>query len=749
MGYRTEMRGADLMVALALIGGTILCYQPVFKADFITLDDEAYASKNEHVQAGLTQETMGWAFRTFHASNWHPLTWLSLALDCQIFGDNARGHHLMNLAFHMLNALLLYGWWRAATGQTWPSALVAALFAWHPLHVESVAWIAERKDVLSAFFWLTTMWAYLWYARARLYLPPHSALSPPGGRAEDPDGPSEREGDADDGQLTRRPAVAPDARVSSGRAAVLRYVLVMLSFGLGIMSKPMVVSLPFVLLLLDFWPLGRYWPQSTGSWLPPGRLITEKLPLFAMAAGAAAITVLAQRGAVVHIEHLSIGHRVANAELSYALYLRKMIWPMDLAVIYPYPPPDAGFYLAAAVAAIILAGITIVAWTMRSTSPFFLVGWLWYLGTLVPVIGIVQVGSQAMADRYTYLPLIGIFVMVSWGATVLWHRVPASRRWVASAAGISTAALLVVTRVQAGYWQTNLTLWQHTVNVAPANPMALCNLGPALVDAGWEREGRAALMRAAELKPDMWQPVAGIGRILGKGGDYIASARAYERAIALQRRQSPGSQEAGLLNNLGNAYLMSGRPKEAALQFAQALRVDPKIGRLHASYGNALLQQGRLAEAEKEFQKALAQDGESADLLSNYAYDLKMQKRTGEADAMYRRALELDPDHLESLNNYAVLLAQHGGSLETAEKLLQRATQTHPKDAESVYNLGNVLEGAHKSREAIAYYERAVQLMPRSWMYHLRLGQALQKAGQADAAARQFEVAKQMGWSGR
>jgi tetratricopeptide (TPR) repeat protein len=540
-----------------------------------------------------------------------------------------------------------------------------------------------------------------------------------------------------------------DGPTSTRWQAVARYLVVVLSFGLGIMSKPMVVSLPFVLLLLDLWPLGRYSPQRTGSWVPPGRLLVDKIPLLAMAAVSAIVTVVVQRGAVVHVQHLSVAHRLTNAALSYAVYLRKMIWPMDLAVIYPYPPPDISFYASAAASALLLAGITVLAWRLRSTSPFLLVGWLWYLGTLVPVIGIVQVGSQAMADRYTYLPLIGIFVMVSWSAKALWDLAPGSRGWIAGAAGVSAATCLIATWIQAGYWQTNLGLWQHTVNVSPDNPMALCNLGPALFDAGWEKEGYMALRRAAELKPDMWQPVAGIGRILGKRGQYAASAQEFERAVALQRRENPGSFEAGLFNNLGNAYLMSGRPQKAEQQFAQALKLDPKIERLHGSYGNALLQQGRLVDAEKEFQKSLEQDGESADLLCNYARDLKLQKRFPEADAMYRRALELDPDHLESLNNYAAFLAQQGGSLEAVEQLLRRAVQTHPKDAESAYNLGMALDAEHKLREAIVYYERAVLWMPKSWMYHLRLGQALQKAGQGDAAGRQFQMAKELGWNAR
>jgi tetratricopeptide (TPR) repeat protein len=308
---------------------------------------------------------------------------------------------------------------------------------------------------------------------------------------------------------------------------------------------------------------------------------------------------------------------------------------------------------------------------------------------------------------------------------------------------------LIVTRVQAGYWQTNLGLWQHTVNVTSDNPMALCNLGPALVEAGWEKEGYAALEHAAELRPDMWQPVAGVGRILGMRGEYVASAKEYEKAIALQRRESPGSPEANLLNNLGNAYLLSGRAKEAEQQFAQALKLDAKIERLHASYGNALLRQGRLIDAEKEFQKALELESESADLLSNYAYDLKLQKRFNEAEAMYRRALEIESDHLESLNNYAVFLVQQRGAFDVAEQLLRRATQAHPKDAETAYNLGIVLDAGHKPHDAIVCLERAVLLMPKSWMYHLRLAQALQKVGQKDAAGRQFEMAKELGWKGR
>jgi len=470
----------EWIIYLALLLITAAVYWPVGQFDFVNCDDPEYVTANPQVQAGLTPAGVAWAFRAVVASNWHPLTCLSLMLDCQLFGKSAGAHHLVNLLFHLANTLLLFLVWRRMTGEVWPSALVAALFAWHPLHIESVAWISERKDVLSTFFGLLTLLAYARHA-------------------------------------------AGDKRQATGTSFWSRvrchvspsYFWALFFFALGLMSKPMLVTWPFVLLLLDFWPLKRVtsdtwrvtgWRISAAQLAGFNRLLLEKVPFFTLAMATCIITFLAQRAAgTMELLKLSLADRAGNAAVSGARYLGKLVWPDQLAFFYPYPGPwfvNSALWTVWQVmgAAALLAFITAAAiWQWR--RPYLIVGWLWFLGTLVPVIGLVQVGGQSMADRYTYIPLIGLFVMVAWGGKELSGRRPGGKFIVGAAAALLLAACLVMTSRQLRYWQNSEVLCRHAIAVTRDNYKAHFNLGLALMNEGKTNECLQQMYEAVAIAP--------------------------------------------------------------------------------------------------------------------------------------------------------------------------------------------------------------------------------------------------------
>ena len=407
----------DILVCLFLVMATLAVYWQVQNYDFVNFDDNDYVYDNRHVQDGLTLKSIIWAFTNIHASNWHPVTWLSHMMDYQLYGMNPGRHHLTNLLFHIANTLLLFLVFRKMTDSLWQSGFVAALFALHPLHVESVAWVSERKDVLSTFFWMLTMWSYIWYVE---------------------------------------------------HPAVKRYILVVLFFALGLMSKPMLVTLPFVLLLLDFYPLNRFQSQQ-----PKGsanaqqrsialRLILEKIPLFVLVAMSSAMTFYAQKHGktVASLEVIPLKSRVANALVSYVSYIIKTIYPSKLAVLYPHPGILPWWQIAGA--CLLLVTISFLAIRVVKQSPYFVVGWLWYLGTLVPVIGLVQVGIQSMADRYTYVPLIGIFIIIVWGIPELVAQWRYRKICLATLATVVLTILMAMTWKKVGYWKSSITLFEHT-----------------------------------------------------------------------------------------------------------------------------------------------------------------------------------------------------------------------------------------------------------------------------------------------
>jgi tetratricopeptide (TPR) repeat protein len=558
-------RGIRAAVGAALALVTLAVFSPCCLQDFVNYDDEVYVTDNPHVLGGLTAENVVWAFRTSYASNWHPLTWLSLQLDAQVWRTNPFGYHLTNVLVHTANTVLLFAVLLRMTEALWRSAFVAALFGLHPLHVESVAWIAERKDVLSTFFGMLTLLAYARFIRQ------------PGPR---------------------------------------RYVAVLAGFTLSLMAKPMLVTLPCVLLLLDYWPLGRFGHD------PAGRLLKQKLPLFSLAAVASLVTLTAQQagGTVATADELAPDVRLANALTAYARYLAKTFWPRDLAVFYPFIPEQASAASAVGVVAL-LACVTALAFRFRRRCSYLVVGWLWFLGTLVPVIGLVQVGGQSMADRYTYFPLIGLFLMVVWAvadAAAAWHVPPA----VAAAHGlVIVAACAAASVVQIGYWQDSQTLWEHTLEATRNNYLAHYNLGVTL-----KRQGNTA-----------------------------EAIRHYQRALELH----PGYADAH--NNLGVALAQTGEPALAAEQFRAALRLNPRKAGTYLNLGNVLSGDGstkdKLEEALDCYRRAAALQPAVGQCYYEMGYVLQELGRVPEAQAAYHEALALDPRWPERANRAAWALA--------------------------------------------------------------------------------------------
>lgn len=550
-----EAKGSLLRaVCLVLALVTLLLYLPVRHHDFIRMDDMDYITGNPKVQAGLTWDSVKWAFTTWHSSNWHPLTWLSHMLDCQLFGVEAGPHHLVNAMLHTLNAVLLCVVWYRLTGLLWPAAIVAALFAWHPLHVESVAWASERKDVLSTLFFLLTLIAYERYARATA--------------------------------TPARPTILSLFHNRHGWRVVIL-------FALGLMAKPMLVTLPFVLLLLDAWPLQRL--ASPKELVPRLR---EKLPLFVLTAASCVITFMAQRAeAVVSLQTLPLGVRVENVLLTYARYLGKTIWPVDLAVFYPLEAQlNPGHVMLAGG---LLTAITICVLLLIKSRPCLALGWFWFLGTLVPVIGLVQVGSQGMADRYTYLPLIGIFVAAVYSIQHFASAVRLRRVFVGGGCGLMLAACLYATYQQLKYWQDSETLFRRTVAVTTNNATAHAVLGFALAAKGSKTEARQEFQTALAIKPalhDVHNDLAVLYQSLGNAAEALQH---YQEAIRL----SPNNPI--YRANRGQLLAHLGRFDEALACYAEAIQLNPRDPHYHFFMGKAYRSQGRSDLAIQSFRAGL------------------------------------------------------------------------------------------------------------------------------------------------
>ena len=572
--------GSTWWFAVALAVFTVALYAPVIHHEFLNWDDPEYILENPYVTHGLSWASVSWALTSGAAANWHPLTWWSHMADVQLFGMNASAHHAMNLALHVVNTLLLFGVLHRMTGAAGRSAFVAALFGVHPLHVESVAWVAERKDVLSTLLWMLTLWAYVAYVRQPNWT---------------------------------------------------RYLTVFVLLALGLMAKPMLVTLPFVLLLLDVWPLNRQTTWTTR--------VIEKLPLLALAVASSVITLTAQQqsGSIATVGALPISVRASNAIVSYVRYIAHMLWPAGLSAVYPlaHSVPVMAVIVSLCVLLAISAAVVLAA----PKRPYLIVGWLWYLGTLVPVIGVVQVGLQAMADRYTYVPLVGLFIMIAWGVPQLLDEWTNRRAVLWTAATAAIAACAIVARAQIGYWRTSGELWQHAVNVTSDNYIAHNGYGRALSDEGRFDEAVAQFEEAVRINPGYWYAHSNLGvelRRQGRVGEAIAE---YSAAL----RAKPDFAEARV--NLGNALTAVNRYREAIAQYEEVLRANPDSAPAHNALGATLATEGRLDEALPQFGEAIRINPDSPDAYNNLALAFARQGRVAEATREFSEVLRRWPDH--------------------------------------------------------------------------------------------------------
>ncbi|MFN0009622.1 MAG: tetratricopeptide repeat protein [Planctomycetota bacterium] len=593
--------GVDAAVVLVLVLATCAVFWPVRSYPFVNYDDSDYVAGNAQVLAGWTSEGVRWAFTTFHAANWHPLTWLSLMLDVELFGADPGAHHAVSLAIHAAGAVILFAALRRMTASLWPSALVAALFALHPLHVESVAWISERKDVLCGLFWFLAMLGH--------------ALS------------------------VERPG---------GRWRWLTFAAV----ALALLAKPMAVTLPFALLLLDFWPLRRMDSAATAR-----RCLIEKLPLILLAALACVVTILAQRsyGAVVTSEGIPVAQRLANAPVAALQYLASTFWPSGLAVYYPHPRGTLPAWQPI-VATLVLASLTLVAFRARRAAPYFLAGWLWYLGTLVPVIGLVQVGDQARADRYTYLPLVGIFAIVAFGARDLAKRGALPRAGVVATVCAAVLACAFAARVQVGYWSDTLALFNHALAVTGENRVARTALGTTLVDE-YRRYDEALVhcRRAVELDPDDADARYNLGNAL-------LGLRRTDEAIAAYRdtiARNPGAVKAHY--NLGQALASQDEYEAAIAAWTETLRLDPGYSAAAKNIGTALSLLGRHAEALARFERVLAEAPRDVEAWCGIGWTHTRMGEPARAREAFERALAIDPSNERARQALAALAKAEAG----------------------------------------------------------------------------------------
>ncbi|MBI9084510.1 MAG: tetratricopeptide repeat protein [Desulfobacterales bacterium] len=601
-----HLRHGDLFWGAALVVLVFSAYWGVADHAFVNYDDPLYVTKNPHLIKGFSIDGILWAFSTLYANFWHPLTWLSYLFDFELFGMHPGGYLFTNLMLHLFSTLILFATLRRMTGALWRSGLVAALFALHPLNVESVAWVAERKNVLSTFFWMLTVWGYCRYAQ------------------------------------------------QPGRG---RFVLVLVFFVLGLMAKPMLVTLPFVLLLIDYWPLGRLSPfqasEGNGrslagiSLVPFFSLAIEKLPFLLIAAVFSVIAYVAQDvgGALPSLETFPLPVRAANALVSYSVYLRKMVWPVDLTVFYPHPGMPPWGKVGGSMLVFVL--VTFFSVKQVRSRPWFIVGWLWYLGTLVPVIGLVQIGSFAMADRFAYIPLIGVFIMLGWNTAG-----ESGGRWKQWGLVLCWAMVLVVmagmTRQQVRYWQNSTTLFRHALAVAGNHFVIHKYLGAALAEDGDPAAAAWHYREVLRLEPDNGGNHYNLGVVLAEKGDTVAAVWHYREALRLK-----ADKEGEIHSNLGALLINQGALAEAAAHLHEAIRIDPSLKKAHNNLANLYARQGRLDLAVDSYRRALEIDPLMATACNNLGVALARQGKSEAAVVQFKRALKLRPGNGSALKNLA------------------------------------------------------------------------------------------------
>ena len=684
-------------ICLFLAIATLTVYWQVKDYEFISYDDPLYVTDNRHVQKGLTVETVIWSFTdaTRKTNYWVPLTWLSILLDYQLYGMNAGGYHLTNVILHIINTLLVFIVFRQMTGAIWQSAFVAALFALHPLHVESVAWVTERKDVLSTLFWLLTMLSYAGYVQH------------------------------------------PGAR---------RYLLTLLLFILGMMAKPMLVTLPFVLLLLDYWPLGRM--QASGVLLNPPqqpmlpKLIWEKAPFFIIIVIAGVATFLTQQeaGAVKSLASYPLDVRIANMLVSYVGYIGKMLWPTRLTFLYPHPGALPVWQWGGAL--LILGAVTYIVFGYAKVRPYLTVGWLWYLGTLVPVIGLVVIGPHAMADRYTYVPLIGLFIMLSWGVSEILPSRPFKRMIFFATASAVLVLFMTLSWLQVRYWQNSITLFRRALEVTEDNFIVYNNLGVVVGEKGNTAEAMDLLQKALLINPGYIEGHLNLGILLKRMGKNDEAVDHFNIALQINPRFKGSHFSLGLAlaeqgkleaavnqyrtalqidpnyaeahNNLGNILEKQGDLPEAKKHYLRALQIDPEYKEAHYNLGSLLLGQGQINRAIHHYREALRIDPLYVAAHNNLGAALARQGRTAEAIVQFREALRIAPDHLEARNNLNKMLADQE-SLDRAVLKIQEAIAKNPRDGDALYALGRIHKNRGELDKAVVQFQKALTIRPEAF----------------------------------
>jgi protein O-mannosyl-transferase len=619
------------VVCLLLCAAVLVAFWPALRCNFVYFDDQDYIVFNKDIQHGINWQSIKWALTTSHSANWHPLTWISHMLDCQIYGLEPPGHHMTNLLLHMGNAVMLFLLLNGLTGAFWRSAFVAAIFAIHPLRVESVVWISERKDVLSTFFWILTVSAYVRYTE--------------------------------------------EFKVQSSKFKVF-YALALVMFSCALMAKPMVVTLPFILLLLDYWPLGRLDLRPGFSW----RLVLEKIPFLILAAADSVTTFMIQShfGVVSSLTRFPLSLRLANVPVAYVKYISKNFCPTGLAVFYPHHPLGI-LQVAGSIFALIAVSAVVVR--LLRARPYLAVGWFWFLGMLVPAIGLVQVSTQAMADRYSYLPSVGLWIMVTWSLAD-WigdRRVP--RMGVALAAGIAIVICMIWTPIQTRYWKGTRTLFLRAASVTDQNYLAYYNLGCYARDEG----------------------------------QYAQAILDFKKALSAEADNAPWANHARAYNNLGFAYLHEGQIASAVTNFERALFLEPQYPEAYFNLGRAFQANNQPDVAVDCFQRALALNPEVAEIHYKLANALLQLGRPADAISQFSQALKLDPGMDDAANNLAFLLATCSNrSLRNgaqAEALARQASEhSHNQNPVILGTLAAAYAEEGKFPEAAATAQRARQL---------------------------------------
>jgi tetratricopeptide (TPR) repeat protein len=628
------------LICLLLSSAVLIVYWQLTGFEFVNFDDPKYVIGNPTIKQGITLQGIRWAFVSVYASNWHPLSWISHMLDIQFFGMNPGMHHLTNVILHIINALMLFLILEKMTGALWRSAITAALFALHPLHVESVAWISERKDVLSIFFWMCTLMAYLWYVKGR---------------------------------------------------SIQRYLIVVILYILGLLSKPMLVTLPFLLLVLDFWPLKRFKirettdssnPQEKQYVLLPQVLLLclEKLPLLIIAVISSGMTIYAQRsgGALRPFEILSMTTRIENALVSYVAYLGKMIWPLNLAVFYPYPDTLSPYIVI--LSCILLLMVTVLVLFNAIRLPYLAVGWFWYLGTLIPVIGILQVGSQSMADRYTYIPLVGIFIMIVWGFQEALHR-HSRGKTIFCVASVSVCTLLMyVSWIQTSFWKDSETLFTHAINVTSRNELAYYNLGKAFEDKGDKDGAIGNYEKALQIEPNDPDSHSSLATLLGEKGLFREATTHFNTAL----RINPRSIET--MVNLANVLLRTGNTDSAIFYYKNALRMDPWNAEIYNNLGTAYVYGGELKTGAELFQKALRIRPKYEDAAENLMKAQAALTKIENAIVKLEEFIKADPRNPDLYTKMAGLRRQQG-DMDQAIADYKKALEINPESVQALYGL--------------------------------------------------------------